>query len=291
MSHEITKVNGVTKVKIEEAFVYLFPLAIIAAYNSSGAFVVRQIEIDGKDQTFNYDNLTETYGASTIEEYVDELAIRKFYFRASETPPEPAIQTDGPDIVASDELAVILDAFQVGDVLTVNATKDGFDVGTILPQHFYADSRDYNRPSQTTEGLINNTETLEDYLTLIFTPSRTGSYQIEGSFQWSFDATNEDFIAEVGLYLGPAKIGDVMQMVTIEPSDSGGGGIALNTLSGGVIGPDDNTGTNQLQETGYSREFDLLAATEYEVRISWASGAAGDEAAIHTGNISVTQKS
>lgn len=85
MANEITDINGVTKREIKGKFNYYFPEAFIVADPISQTYSLRQSLDFGTTITVEFVNITEKFGASTIEDYCDELAVRGFFFDLQST--------------------------------------------------------------------------------------------------------------------------------------------------------------------------------------------------------------
>jgi len=157
------------------------------------------------------------------------------------------------------------------------------------PKSAFIDSANYNRPGQTTEGLINNQLNIyEDYLTLVFQPNRDGIHTISADFVWSSDSNTQDVLALIDVTgdQGFAKQFDFMQA---EAPDAGGAGPTFNTIIGGAIGPDANTGSDQLYPIHFERELNLLASENYTIILAWAASDAGILAAIHNGQLKIQE--
>lgn len=157
------------------------------------------------------------------------------------------------------------------------------------PRFAYADSADFNRPGQTTEGLINPQQNiLEDYLVLVFQPNRDGTHKLYTDLFWSIDTTGADFLLELEIS-GDQGFSKIFSG-TIEGIDSGGGqGIPLNTLIGGAIVGNVQTGTDQIYHFGLNRAFEFIEAETYTVTLRWGANGAGIDPAIYSAQIGILE--
>lgn len=86
MSYSIeSKVNGVTKRERDGTFFYYFPKATVRVNAndvdpSKHTIELRQLDNFPNFEPIIYSEITNKLGSSTAEEYVDELAIREFFF-------------------------------------------------------------------------------------------------------------------------------------------------------------------------------------------------------------------
>jgi len=151
-------------------------------------------------------------------------------------------------------------------------------------------SANYSRPGQTTEGLINQTTTLEEYLRLTFTPRDDDNYLLSGYWERSLNDGSQDIIvvAEIREVVGDVLVA-TLSNVQVEPKDVGGGGLVLNTISGGVIGGNVNSGTNQRETDSFCDNVDLTGGTQYYLRIQWSGSNVNIEATLYKANLFVTQ--
>ena len=144
------------------------------------------------------------------------------------------------------------------------------------------------RPSQTTQGLINNqANTYEEYLRLEYTPTITDNYRLSNSFSWS--SNNGSFNA---LFRVSISDGTTTQffILNVEPKDVAGQGVVLDVLQGGLIVGSANTGTdNRVFESSFS-DYQLTAGTTYTVLLEWGAQEANSEVAIYGGFLSLEQK-
>lgn len=131
---------------------------------------------------------------------------------------------------------------------------------------------------------INQTQILEDWLTLSTTIPETGNYDIDWTYVWSFNDSGQDFIAEI--LLDGSPISTYSQHVQ-EPKDSAGAGIDLLNTTGGIT----NSGTNQRHRTaGFEPEVNLSAGV-HTITIQWAGSQNNDEATIYEGAIRIKRVS
>lgn len=130
---------------------------------------------------------------------------------------------------------------------------------------------------RTTSGLVNNTNTLENFFQLSTTVPETGNYKISCSYSWSLNDGSADFIGELILD-GSTQIYDHRQ----EPKDTGGTGITLPNTGGGNT----NTGTDQRHPADFSDVINLTAGA-HTIDLNFAGSAAGDAAAIYRAAIMI----
>lgn len=144
------------------------------------------------------------------------------------------------------------------------------------------------RPSQTTQGLINNQANIyEEYLRLEYTPTITDNYRFSTSFSWS--SNNGSFNA---LFRVSISDGTTTQffILNVEPKDVAGTGVILDVLQGGVIVGSANTGTdNRVFQSSFS-DYQLTAGTTYTILLEWGAQEANSEVAIYGGFLSLEQK-
>jgi hypothetical protein len=91
MAYEITKVNGVEKQIVTDqdsptnTFIqYTFPLATITANLTLDQMTVTTNQFFQGPTTVAFADISPNFGATDIEEYVDELANQEFFFRLTE---------------------------------------------------------------------------------------------------------------------------------------------------------------------------------------------------------------
>ena len=122
---------------------------------------------------------------------------------------------------------------------------------------------------------INNTTTLTTWLELNISVPIAGSYDLDWSYIWSYNAGARDFIGNVRLD------GVVIAEQVQEPKDAAGTGVTLSRVGGGT----QNTGTNQRH--AYSGFFpnQSLSAGSHTLLIEWASSQSNDRAAIYRGSL------
>jgi len=156
---------------------------------------------------------------------------------------------------------------------------------------FYAsaNSRDYNRPGQTTEGLINQqVNVFETYCSRSFIPKISDNYSILSSFVWSYNDGGQDFIVNLNVTDG-SSFNETLTM-RLEPQDTSGVGVVLNVIQGGLIVGNVNSGTNQRVPQFMSiSDLNLVGGTEYTMSLSWTSSSPNDEATLYNGNVEVLQ--
>jgi len=134
--------------------------------------------------------------------------------------------------------------------------------------------------STTTTGLINQTTTFEDYLTLSATIPETGTYKVEWWYEWSYNTGGVDFLGRI------VVDGVVVATHIQEPQDTGGTGVTLDTTGGGTA----NSGTNQ-RYWASGQWIGSITSGARTLEIEFAGSTADDEAAIYRGNICVTRVS
>lgn len=210
---------------------------------------------------------------------------------------DQVINSFGTDDIYTPEGIVLGRNIKDGESITfyaINSTRWGIvSSSKEEPAVFFefVDSANFSRPSQTTEGLISQNNTYQDYLVLEFTPEVDGFYQTMGFCEWSYDVTNADIEIQVEL-----EDLDAVSTVALivdqhqEPQDSGSGGVVLDVLSGGVISGTANSGTEQRYNTEFSRNFSLTGGTNYRLTMRWASQDNSAEATMYNGNMSVELK-
>jgi len=125
-------------------------------------------------------------------------------------------------------------------------------------------------------GLVNNTDSLEEYAT--FSPSVpvAGDYRIDWTYNWSLNAGANDFIAQIRV--NGVVIWDHIQ----EPKDAGGSGINLPNTGGGTT----NTGTNQ-RHVICAHEVIALTAGSNDIEIYFRGSVNNDAAAIYRARMSI----
>lgn len=74
------QVNGITKIEREGVFIYSFPLGTITANNSNNTVTYELITPAIRNETVSFDDITDKKGATTPEEYVDQLATDGIFF-------------------------------------------------------------------------------------------------------------------------------------------------------------------------------------------------------------------
>lgn len=73
-------VNGITKIEREGVFIYSFPLGTITANNGNNTITYELITPAIRNETVSFDDITDKKGATTPEEYVDQLATDGIFF-------------------------------------------------------------------------------------------------------------------------------------------------------------------------------------------------------------------
>jgi hypothetical protein len=127
-----------------------------------------------------------------------------------------------------------------------------------------------------TSGIINQTTTLENFMTLTTNIPVAGNYKVDWSYVWSLNSTSQDFIAE--MRVGGVTIWEHQE----EPKDSAGTGITLPIIGGGST----NTGTDQRYNNSM-QEVVNLPAGNIDIELFFAASGTNQEAAIYRGRISI----
>ena len=147
-----------------------------------------------------------------------------------------------------------------------------------------------SRPGQTTIGLINQqASTFETYLSLIVNPPRSGNYKLDLSLIHSYNNGQTNFIGNVRVFENAAIIFDE-NFINLEPKDTGGGGVVLNTLAAGLIGANTDSGTDMRSGNTYMRDFVLDNANSYTFELRWTGQNANNEATIHNAMMSIAER-
>ena len=140
----------------------------------------------------------------------------------------------------------------------------------------FADHQSISKISDAVGSIgINNSTTLTTWLELNISVPIAGSYDLDWSYIWSYNAGARDFIGNVRLD------GGVIVEHVQEPKDAAGTGVTLSRVGGGT----QNTGTNQRH--AYSGFFpnQSLSAGSHTLLIEWASSQSNDRAAIYRGSL------
>ena len=128
------------------------------------------------------------------------------------------------------------------------------------------------------QGLINQTTSFVEYLTLPFTLAEESTLRVSFKFVWSLNSTQADHDTRIQL----DNTTTIFEQV-IEPQDSGGTGITLPTTSGGTA----NTGTNQrFTKTGFDLVQNVSAGAHF-IDLDWRASATNQEATIYRAQIVV----
>lgn len=111
MANSVTEINGVTKREILPLDVYeynFYPIATITAKNSDNEvlFVVNTIGRSPSVLSLDFSTISPNYGATTPEEYCDQLALRGVYF-------SPVALPDGASSASKQD--AIISAIQFSD--------------------------------------------------------------------------------------------------------------------------------------------------------------------------------
>lgn len=125
MANETTLINGITKREKDNILIYYFPTALITADTVQNTYTVKQLQAPETQLTVAFDDITQKFGATNIEEYCDQLAILEFYF---ELPPseQPTIWGNiQGTLSAQTDLQTELDDRQTVAPLGLSIGKDG----------------------------------------------------------------------------------------------------------------------------------------------------------------------
>jgi hypothetical protein len=142
-----------------------------------------------------------------------------------------------------------------------------------------------SRPLQSTIALMNQTTTFENYLSLTVTPESTDVYRFEGSYTWSVNALNQDFLERIQLKEGAPVIRNV-KSIRKEGKDTAGTGVVVDTISGGIIGATVDTGTDQVQGRTFVFSQTLTKGLTYTLDVDWAGSSNNIEPTIYEGFLS-----
>lgn len=166
-------------------------------------------------------------------------------------------------------LSIINAVVSTSDTILSAIGKLQGQINNILANLFYTDQQSFT-------GLINDTNTLEEYNTFTANVPVTGLYKVEWDYTWSLNDTAQDFISE--LRVGTSVIYNHIQ----EPKDSAGTGITLPNTDGGT----DNSGTSQ--RYGYHRsKVLLLNAGNNDISVYFRGSANNDKATIYEAEFSI----
>jgi len=80
MANEVVDINGVTKTETNGNFVYFFPTATIKASIAVQAYSILQINDTASTINAKFADVTDKFGTTDVESYIDELARRRFFF-------------------------------------------------------------------------------------------------------------------------------------------------------------------------------------------------------------------
>lgn len=146
------------------------------------------------------------------------------------------------------------------------------------------------RPSQTTEGLVNNQDNvLEDYLVLVFTPRRSGTHRIICNYVYSTNSQQEDFIGEIEI-TGDQGFSEQENITQIEVKDAAGLGPSFDTIVGGVIGPVADISTDQRIRNTFINDYQLVEGEEYTIVFRFGASLLDIAAAVHRAILSCEEK-
>ena len=151
-------------------------------------------------------------------------------------------------------------------------------------------SQDFNRPSQTTEGLMNQGSQFEKYLTIVADIDETGFYEITTAFVWSHNVNNDNFLAELVINDDAGSPEIRIRFLSLESKDIAGPGQVVNVISNGNIVGNSNTQTDIRNPTQYSTVFMFTQGVEYTIDLEWRSQTTNDEATIYNGYLDIEQK-
>ena len=195
-------------------------------------------------------------------------------------------------VVRSDAFRVYkngaIEAPSITDALIISIGPKSLVSKEYVDKIFRKVQGDLTRVGQTTIPLMNQQNNVfENYIQLSLTPTVSDNFLISLAYLWSMDVGSENFIARLKVDDGvTTEIIDFIQ----EPKDTGGSGILIDTLAGGIIGAQIDTGTDIRVPEQFSFNKDLVAGTTYTISLDWAGTAINSEATIYQAQIWVEQK-
>lgn len=145
-------------------------------------------------------------------------------------------------------------------------------------------------PGQTTEGLINNTDTFETFLSQEFIPNKSGNFLCGGDFMFSSNDAAQDVLVNLEIFQGATLIASIPEPMQLEQKDTGGAGVVLNVISGGAIVGNANCSTNQRNPKDLKFNATLVAGLTYDLVMSFSGSGNGDLTALHSGITTIEEK-
>ena len=140
-----------------------------------------------------------------------------------------------------------------------------------------------------TDGLINQTaNSFQPYLNFIVNIPETGNYKLEVSFRYSMNNTTQNFQSHV-VPDGSTNINDFIFINHIESKDSAGPGTVLPVISGGTVGGNANTGTDQFLTYTAFVVLENLTAGIHSYLLEWAAQGNNLEAAIYNAHFYIKE--
>ncbi len=137
--------------------------------------------------------------------------------------------------------------------------------------------RDFYQVNERTDGIINQQNgVFEPYLTVVYNIKDAGDYLLDFSYIFSMNNTTLNFEAHLEVN------GTDIYPLHIEPKDSGGPGVVLPIISGGVEGPaTTNSRTDQFLNNSGKLIVNLPEGLNTIILEFSGRGAANLEAAVH----------
>jgi len=167
---------------------------------------------------------------------------------------------------------------------------DGSDFVEIKRQYVLAKAG-LDRVGQTTVGLINQTTVLEEYLRVTIVPERNVNFRFCGSFGYSTNTGNQDFVSFVEVRrTSDDSVVRVIKELREEQKDTSGTGEVLNIVSGGVIVGNIDTSTDQRKVCTFLGNVELIQGVSYYCVLVWACSQNNTRAAIYGAEITAEEK-
>lgn len=174
---------------------------------------------------------------------------------------------------------------KLGDLLRY----DGANFVPFKPLYACVNSKDYNRPLQSTEALMNQGASFEKYLSLNKEITEDSFYEITTSFIWSHNITTDNFLAKLVVDDDDGNVYE-FDFLSMESKDSAGTGQTVNTILNGVIIGNINSGTDARHATQFSTVLMLNQGKTYDISLEWKGESVDDEAVIYKGYLDIEQK-
>lgn len=187
------------------------------------------------------------------------------------------------------DLSSLLGGGTIGTHETTINNHDDVDVTTTTPNtgdllsydgtNWTPKRKQYKKHARQTSGQINQTTTLESFLTLSDTIPETGLYKVSWSYSWSLNSTGKDFIAQVQI-----NNSDTIHQHQQEVKDSAGTGITLPNTSGGNT----NSSTNQ-RYTNSGFDVVTISAGALTIDLDWRCEVANIEPAMYKATLTIEE--